>query len=120
MRRLKKSDPAFAIFGAYAVEHADRWGAAKALTLDEALGEIPEIERKYQLECTEYANVVYGISDEFTAASKLELEQLHKLVDADQLQSQLDSGAIVALEGGSTVTDSASVAACLEEFDSQR
>merc|ERR1711974_73602 len=37
MRRLKKSDPAFPIFEAYAAEHTERWAAAKALTAAEAM-----------------------------------------------------------------------------------
>merc|ERR1719414_402126 len=49
MRRLKKSDPAYAIYEAYAAEHAERWEGAKALTMEEALAEMPEIERKYGL-----------------------------------------------------------------------
>merc|ERR1712113_616692 len=37
VRRLKRSDPAYAIYEAYAAEHTERWGAAKAMTMDEAL-----------------------------------------------------------------------------------
>merc|ERR1719343_669680 len=44
MRRLKKADPAYAIFEAYAAEHAEKWAAAKALTMADALSEMPEIE----------------------------------------------------------------------------
>merc|ERR1719188_575143 len=32
MRRLKKSDPAYAIYEAYAAEHAEKWATAKALS----------------------------------------------------------------------------------------
>merc|ERR1712232_1472577 len=47
MRRLKKSDPAYAIYEAYAAEHSERWAGAKAMTVAEAMKEMPEIERKY-------------------------------------------------------------------------
>merc|ERR1711879_325632 len=43
MRRLKRSDPSFAIFEAYAAEHTERWAGATALTVDAALKEMPEI-----------------------------------------------------------------------------
>ena len=51
MRRLKKSDPAYDIYATYAEEHTERWAAAKSLSMDEALAQMPEIERKYKLEC---------------------------------------------------------------------
>merc|ERR1712194_747537 len=69
MRRLKRSDPAFGIFEVYAAEHAERWAGAKALTLEAAMGEMSEIERKYALECEEYANVQFGISEEFSTTA---------------------------------------------------
>lgn len=53
MRRLKKSDPAYDIYATYAEEHTERWAAAKSLSMDEALAQMPEIERKYKLECEE-------------------------------------------------------------------
>jgi len=120
LRRLKKSDPSAAIFEAYAEEHAERWAEAKALSMDEALAEMPEIERKYKLECSEYDNVLYGVSEELSAGAKLEAEQLAKLSEAGELQGQLDSGALVAVEGGAVVSDAAAVAAGAEEFDSAR
>merc|ERR1712146_670118 len=70
MRRLKKADPAYAIFEAYAAEHEEKWASAKALTMAEALKEMPEIERKYKLECAEYDAVVYGISESFPCLQK--------------------------------------------------
>merc|ERR1711979_1313 len=71
MRRLKKSDPAYAIYEAYAAEHAERWASATTLTVDQALKEIPEIERKYALECAEYDTVLFGVSEELAATAKL-------------------------------------------------
>lgn len=53
MRRIKKSDPAYDIYAAYAEEHGERWASAKALTMDEAMAQMPEIERKYKLETEE-------------------------------------------------------------------
>mmetsp|Transcript_17473 Transcript_17473/g.27951 ORF Transcript_17473/g.27951 Transcript_17473/m.27951 type:complete len:342 (-) Transcript_17473:325-1350(-) len=120
MRRLKRSDPAFHIFEAYSAEHTERWANAKALTMDEAMAEMPEIERKYQLECQEYSNVIYGINDELSAASKLEQEQLAKLADVGELQGKLDSGAIVAVQGNQVVKQTAAVIKSLEEFESLR
>merc|ERR1719253_2173392 len=48
MRRLKTSDPAYEIFATYAAEHAEKWASAKALSMDEAMAQMPEIERKYK------------------------------------------------------------------------
>mmetsp|Transcript_42075 Transcript_42075/g.91702 ORF Transcript_42075/g.91702 Transcript_42075/m.91702 type:complete len:570 (+) Transcript_42075:57-1766(+) len=120
MRRLKKSDPAFGIYEAYAEEHKERWASAKALTMDEAMKEMPEIERKYQLEVSEYDSVMFGISEEFSGGSKLEHEKLSKLADVGELQVLLDSGAYVAVEGGSVVKDSAAVVKSAADFESQR
>merc|ERR1711865_1358666 len=66
--------------------------------MDEAMKEMPEIERKYDLECTEYDNVLFGVSEEFSAGSKVELEQIAKLAELGELQGQIDSGAIVAVQ----------------------
>merc|ERR1711972_36199 len=120
MRRLKTADPAYPIYEAYGAEHEERWSAAKALTMDEALAEIPEIERKYALECEEYSNVLFGISEELGATAKLEQEQLAKLADVGKLQAQLDSGALVAIEDGVKVTDASTVSKSIEDFDTQR
>merc|ERR1712007_358357 len=76
MRRLRKADPAYDIYAAYASEHTERWAGAKALSMAEAMAEMPEIERKYNLECAEYDSVIFGLSDEFAATAKLEQEQL--------------------------------------------
>merc|ERR1712176_1513873 len=74
LRRLKRSDPAREIFEAYADEHTERWNGATALTLDAALKEMPEIERKYALECEEYNNVLFGLNEELSGAAKMEQE----------------------------------------------
>jgi hypothetical protein len=120
MRRLKTSDPAYAIYEAYAAEHKERWASAKALSLAEATSEMGEIERKYKLECAEYDNVVYGVSDELSAAAKLEQEKLAKLQDGGELQALLDSGAYTAVEEGSLVKQASEVAGSIEEFDRLR
>merc|ERR1712190_242079 len=99
MRRLKKSDPAFDIYEAYAAEHTERWADAKALTMDQALAEMPEIERKYALECAEYDTVLFGVNEELTAAAKLEQETVAKLADVGKLQGLLDGGSMLAVEG---------------------
>lgn len=41
LRRLKKSDPAYDIFATYAEEHGERWANAKALSMDEAVAQMP-------------------------------------------------------------------------------
>jgi hypothetical protein len=120
MRRLKKADPAYAIYEAYVAEHKERWAEAKALTMAEAMAQMPEIERLYKLECSEYANVVLGVSDEFSALGKLETEKFAKLADAGELQSLLDSGSYVAVEGAALNKDPAAVAASVEQFDASR
>merc|ERR1712217_563344 len=120
MRRLKKSDPSYAIFEAYAEEHTEKWASAKALTMDEAIAEMPEIERKYILECKEYDDVLFGISEELSAGAKLETEQLAKLAEVGELQGQIDSGALVAIEGGNLVSSAGAVASGAEAFDASR
>merc|ERR1712050_708850 len=120
MRRLKKSDPAYDIYAAYAEEHTERWAGAKALSMADAMAEMPEIERKYNLECAEYDNVIFGVNDEFAAAAKLEHEQLAKLADVGGLQPQLDNGSMVAIADGSKVTGAADLTKSLEDFESGR
>merc|ERR1712179_322377 len=120
MRRLKRSDPAFAIFQAYAEEHAERWAEAKTMTVAEAIAEMPEIERKYKLECAEYDNVVFGISEEFSAASKLEQEKIAKLADGGELQALLDNGTYAVVQDGVLLKDAAAVSGCIGEFEAQR
>merc|ERR1711972_398746 len=101
-------------------EHTERWAGAKALTMDEAIAQMPEIERKYKLECQEYNNVLYGISEELVGSAKLEQEQIAKLADAGELQGKLDSGALVAVANGACVTSSDELAKSVHEFESQR
>lgn len=120
MRRLKKGDPSYAIFEAYAAEHAERWAGATAMTVEEAMAAMPEIERKYKVECAEYDNVLYGISEEFSMAAKVEHEKLTKIADSGELQALLDRGALVAVEDGAVVKDAAAVLASVEEFEASR
>jgi hypothetical protein len=120
MRRLKKSDPAYDVFEAYAAEHAEKWAEAKALSMDEAMKQMPEIERLYKLECAQYDNVLFGMSDELSAGAKSEMEQLAKLAEIGELQGQIDSGAIVAIEDGAVVTSASAVASGAEAFDKSR
>merc|ERR1739844_638854 len=120
MRRLKKADPAYEIYEAYAAEHTEKWAGAKVLSMAEALAEMPEVERKYQLECAEYDNVIFGISDEFAATAKLEQEQLAKLADTGNLQPQLDNDTLIAIEDAAKVTDAEVLAKSLESFEAGR
>merc|ERR1719265_1914947 len=120
MRRLKTSDPAYEIYEAYVAEHTERWAGAQALSLDEATKLMPGIESKYELECAEYDNVVYGISEEFAAASKLEQEKIAKLQDAGELQALLDNGSYVASDGAAVMKQASDVAASLDEFEKSR
>merc|ERR1711920_739653 len=98
LRRLKTADPSRAIYEAYAAEHTERWANAKSLSMDEALAEIPEIERKYKLECEMYSNVLFGMNEDLTAFAEL-----------GQLQAQLDNSALVATEGPVCVKDAGAV-----------
>merc|ERR1719229_1672003 len=43
MRRLKWSAPAYDIYEAYVAEHTERWAGAKALSMADAMAEMPEI-----------------------------------------------------------------------------
>merc|ERR1712032_916379 len=124
-RRLKTSDPAYKIFEAYAEEHAERWASAKALSMDEALKELPEVERKYRLECSEYSNVLFGLSEDLAPSAKLEQEKLAKLAEVGELQPQLDSAGIVAVDlkagkGAARITDAAMLWQCVDDFEGQR
>merc|ERR1712166_14100 len=110
--------PSYAVFEAYAEEHSEKWAAAKALSMDEAMAAMPEIERKYNLECVEYDNVLFGVSDELSAGAKAETEQLAKLAEMGELQGQMDSGSLVAIDGGAVVTSAADVADSAARFDS--
>jgi len=120
MRRLKKADPAYGVFEAYAEEHAERWAAAKALSMDAALKEMPEIERKYKLECAEYDSVLFGLSDEFASAGKVEQDKLAKLSESGELQGLLDEGALVAIDGASVVKEAGAFMASVSEFEGNR
>jgi hypothetical protein len=120
MRRLKTSDPSRAIYEAYAEEHAEKWASAKALTMDEALAEMPEIERKYLLECEQYDNVLYGISDEIASGAKAEAETFAKLAELGELQGQIDSGEFVAIQDGAVITDAGAVSKSVGSFDASR
>jgi len=120
MRRVKRSDPAYDIYAAYAAEHTERWAGAKALSMDEAIAEMPEIERKYNLECSEYDSVLFGVNDEFAASAKLEQEHLAKLADVGGLQPQLDNGSLVAIADGAKVTSADALSASLEAFEARR
>jgi len=84
------------------------------------MAEMPEIERKYALECEEYANVQFGISEEFAATAKLEHEQLAKLADVGGLQSQLDNGSLVAIAEGSKVAKAESLSESIDTFEAGR
>merc|ERR1711988_748893 len=100
--------------------HAERWAAAKKLSVAEAVTEMPEIERKYKLECAEYDNVVFGISEEFSAAAKLEQEKIAKLADGGELQALLDNGTYVAVQDGVLVKCAESLSGSVVEFESHR
>jgi len=119
MRRLKTTDPAHDIYEAYAEEHSERWKNAKALSMDEATKAMPEIERKYAIECEEYKNILYGVNDEMAAAGKLEQEQLAKLADLGELQGKLDGGELVAVNAEGAMSADA-VSKALDELDSVR
>merc|ERR1712232_1491877 len=99
---------------------AERWANAATLTVDQALAEIPEIERKYALECAEYDTVLFGVSEEFSATAKVEHETVAKLADVGKLQAMLDSSSMVAVQGGKIVSDAEAVAGSVEAFDAQR
>merc|ERR1712185_633382 len=101
-------------------EHAERWAEAKALTVAEAVAQMPEIERKYKLECAEYDNVVFGISDEFSVAAKLENEKVAKLSDGGELQALLDNGTYTAVADGALVKDATAVSGSITDFEGAR
>merc|ERR1712129_547182 len=120
LRRVKRSDPAYDIYAAYAAEHTERWAGATALSMDEAIAQMPEVERKYNLECAEYDSVLFGVNEEFAGAAKLEQEQMAKLADVGGLQPQLDNGSIVAIADGSKVTDADVLSKSLDNFEAGR
>jgi len=119
MRRLKRSDPAFEIFEAYAVEHAERWSAAQAMTMIEALGAMPEIERKHTLECATFDDLLFGLNDEFSTDSKVAVEQIVKMSEEGQLEAAVDSGSYVGVMGGEVIS-AAELVASVKSFDASR
>lgn len=119
MRRLKKSDPAFEIFEAYAVEHAERWSAAQIMTMSEALGAMPEIERKHSLECATFDDLLFGLSDEFSTDSKVAVEQIVKMSEEGQLEAAVDSGSYVGVMGGEIIS-AAELVDSVKSFDASR
>lgn len=120
MRRLKKDDPATAIFEVYCAEFTEKWEGAKALSYAEAAKEMPEIERKYKLECEEYNNILFGISEDLSTASKSEIERITKLADAGELQGLVDQGAILAVQEGKLVTGADDIAKGIEAFEAEK
>lgn len=120
MRRLKMDDPSAAIFEAYSAEYTEKWAGAKALTIAEAAKEMPEIERKYKLECEEYSNILYGINDELSTTSKSEIERLTKLADAGELQGLVDQGTVLAVQDGKLVAGAGDVAKGIEAFEAEK
>lgn len=120
MRRLKKDAPEAAIFEAYSTEYTEKWSGAKALSMAEAAKEMPEIERKYALECEEYSNILYGINEELSLASKTEIERLTKLADAGELQGLVDQGAILAVEDGKLVGTAEAISKGVEDFEANK
>lgn len=120
MRRLKKSDASYEIYAAYAEEHTEKWAGAAALSMDEALAAMPEIERKYCLECKEYDNVLFGISDEISSGAKADADMMAKLVELGELQGKMDSGELVAIADGAVVSDAKAVASGVSAFDASR
>lgn len=119
LRRLKKSDPAYAIYEVYAAEHGERWAAATTMSVAEAVDAIGEIERKYGLECAAYDEVVYGLNDEFAANSRIATEKIGKMSEEGQLQAAVESGAYVGVSGG-VLADSEALAASVGAFDGNR
>lgn len=119
LRRLKKGDPSYDIFVSYAAEHSARWEAATTLSTAEALKQIPEIERKYDLECQAYNDVVFGLNDELSASSKVAVEQLIKLADDGNLQGAVDSNTYVGVTCSGLAT-AAELSSSVEAFDGDR
>jgi len=64
--------------------------------------------------------VVFGISEEFSAAAKLEQEKIAKLADGGELQALLDNGTLAAVQDGALVKCAESVAGSIQEFESHR
>merc|ERR1711879_606659 len=81
---------------------------------------MPEVERKYNLECKEYDNVVFGISEEFSGSAKLEQEKLAKLAEGGDLQALLDVGTFQAVERGSLVKQAGAVVESVTDFEKTR
>jgi hypothetical protein len=119
LRRLKKGDPACDIFTAYADEHTARWDEATTMSVEEALNQMPEIERKYVLECNAYNDVVFGLNEEMSAASKVAVEQLIKLAEDGNLQGAVDSSTYVGVSNNG-LASSADLTASVESFEADR
>merc|ERR1711924_258027 len=117
MRRLKKSDPGYAIFEVYAEEHKELWANATQVPMDKVLEEMPEVERKDRLECQLYDSVLFGLNDEFSGASKIEQEKMTKLAEAGELDGLPESGGMIT--DGEAMSGSALIEA-VEGFEEQK
>jgi hypothetical protein len=120
MRRLKRTDPAFVIYEAYVAEHKERWAGATALSMEQAVEAMPEIERKYTVECAEYDNVMFGVSDEFSAGAKLEQEKIAKLHESGELQALIDGQLLVGISDGRLVSCAKELSESIDAFESGR
>jgi len=118
MRRLKKADPAHQIFEVYAEEHKERWTNATAVPMEKVLEEMPEVERKYRLECELYDSVLFAMNDEFSGQSKIEQEKLTKLAEAGELDGLLEAGGMIT--SGAEKMTGAALVANVEAFEESK
>jgi hypothetical protein len=89
---LKKDDPAYVIYQEYNTEFVTRWEQAEQITKEQALELIVDVERRYELETTEFDNLYL----------RKDIDTVLNLATVDGLGS--------ALSGGDIVTDKETLA----------
>jgi len=115
MRRVKKTDPAYKIYEAYAAEFKERWAGATVVPADKVDAALAEIAPKYALECQEFATVAMSVCDELATQSKSD-DTVAKLLEGGEMASLLDAGVYVAVADGKALTGE-ELAAKVASFD---
>jgi len=84
-RRLKRDDPAYEIYQEYNTEFVARWEQAEQISKEQALELIDDVERRYELETTEFDNLYL----------RKDIDTVLNLATVDGLGSALSVGDIV-------------------------
>jgi hypothetical protein len=120
LRRLNKFDPARPVYEAYVLELKERLAAKTEVPFEQVVSKVEAIEKLYNVECTEYSNILFGLNEAVSTESKECQERLSKLAAEGEMQGLLDSGSIVVVSGGVRLTTADAVEQAMREFDSSK